>query len=187
MSKHIFSSVALVVLAWATRIELLPVLAAVYVLASGSQWLSGWRKLAALRRENADLRWAVQPPDSPEPPGPTGARSKMDLENPNHRRSQWWLPVELAVMLWRRLLLNPLWRWVDAGDPRASRGRHATHRWVGGQIHGTVAQRRPSAAAGQQAVAAGWRDTTADQPRITDLAIHQWMAEAAVRDAIAHS
>lgn len=173
--RHAINLSILVGIALATRIELLPVLAAVYVLTSGSQWLSGYRRLQTLRAENRDLRGS---------PTPT-----LNVDEPNHRRlrrSGWWLPAEVASVTWSRLVLNPLWRWVDAGDPRPSRGRHATHRWETGQIVGTVAQRRPSAAAGQRAVHEGWRRGTGEQPAITDRDIHVWMAEG-VRDAIART
>lgn len=171
MFRHFFNAVVLTGLALATRIELLPLLAAVYVLASGSQWFAARARVAQLQDDVESLRAARGV-----------GLTTLDLDNPNHRRrrqSHWWLPVELTARIWVALVLTPMWRGVDALDDRASRGRHARHRWESGQIHGTVGQRRPSAVAGQHAVAAGWRDTTGDLPRITDEQVHGWMAEGA--------
>lgn len=175
MIRHTLSAAVLTGIAFATRIELLPILAAVYVFASGSQWLSATRRTAALRRENADLL-------------STNTRPGLKLEESNHRRlrrSHWWLLVEWVATLWAQKVLEPLWARVDARDERASRGRHARHRWVTHQIHGTVAQRRPSAAAGQRAVHDGWQSTTAEQPVITDEQVHTWLAEGAQPHAVA--
>lgn len=174
MFRHLFNAAILAGFALLTRIELLPILAAVYVLASGSQWLSRWRRVSDLADENAQLRRML---------GRTP--TKLDVDRSNHRRSSWWLPVEWVATLWTARILDPLWRRIDARDDRPSRGRHAKHRWLTNQIHGSSAQRRPSIAAGQQVVARSWLADSGEQPVVTDEQIHGWLAEG-VSGVVAH-
>jgi len=163
----------LAVSAAAVGIHLLPLLLGLYVLAVGSEVLLGWLTKRWLVEELESLRRAADMEPPPSSPPLVALASLM-----------WQTVVDTVWAVGDRLVVAPILRRREQRGDFSYQGRHHADRWARHEIDGTVAQRRPSAAAQQKLVAQIVRADTGEQPVIDDTDIHLWLESAKQHQAV---
>lgn len=161
------------VAAWATDYKLLPMMLGFYVLTVGSEAVLAYLVKRWLVEELESLRRAVDQPPPPQSPPLLVLASLL-----------WQTVLDTVWAVADRLVVDPLYRRREQRGEYSHQGRHHTDRWARHELHGTVAQRRPSAASQQRLVAAIVKADTDELPVIDDTTIEAWLRTARVHEGV---
>ena len=155
---------AILVAAWATNVALLPLLFGLFVLTVLMEMLLAHLHGRWLVDELHSLARAA---DQPPPPSTPQLRVLGSL--------LWQTVADLIWAMADRLIVGPMLAARERRGDYNYQGRHHADRWARHEIDGTVAQRRPSAAAQQQLVERIVQADTGELPVIDDTDIHSWL------------
>lgn len=176
MSQALFRlPVIAVVIAAAAALgwHLLPLLLALYVLTSGSEAFLSYLTTRWLVDELESRARSADEPDPARVP-PLRTLGSMVWQTVS---GAVWNAVDLVV-------IGPRYRYLERHDRFGHQGRHHADRWSRHEIDGTVAQRRPSAAAQQLMVERIVKADTGEQPVIDDTDIRTWLESARIHQGV---